>query len=242
MPVGRSQILAGKLSAAVMVGCVQVVIMFAVGHFAFGMGLGSAPIALAVLTFSVVLAAVGLGLTAAAFNLENVLTVPLIVAALIGGCMFPVDWLPPFIRTVGYAVPHTWAMGGYQDLLVRGRGPLEILPGVGVLLGFALMTVSAAAVVVGMGIMIASVVRSEGQAGALPDLVVISMAVVSGAMFPSIRIPGLMYVTPHYWAIQGFQDLMMRGLGVNAVLDEAGILLGMAAILFAVGVARFKFE
>lgn len=108
-------------------------------------------------------------------------------------------------------------------------------------LGFALMTVSAAAVVAGMGIMIASVVRTEGQAGALPDLVVISMAVVSGAMFPSIRIPGLMYATPHYWAIQGFQELMVRGLGVSAVLDEAGILLGMAALFFAVGVARFKF-
>lgn len=143
-PVSRSQILGGKVAAALVVGSLQVLIMFSVGHFAFGMGLGNAPLALVVLTLSVVLAAVGLGLAAAAFNLENVLSIPLIVTALIGGCMFPVDWLPPFIRTVGYAIPHTWAMSGYQDILVRGRGLLEIVPAVGVLLGFAVIFFSLA--------------------------------------------------------------------------------------------------
>ena len=144
MPVSRSYLLAGKMLSALVVGSLQVVIMFSVGHFAFGMGLGNAPVALVALTLSVVLAAVGLGLAASAFNLENVLSIPLIVAALVGGCMFPVDWLPQFIRTLGYAIPHTWAMSGYQDILVRGRGMPEILPAVGVLLGFAVIFFSLA--------------------------------------------------------------------------------------------------
>lgn len=61
-------------------------------------------------------------------------------------------------------------------------------------------------------------------------------------MFPSIHIPVLQYLAPHFWAIQGFQDVITRNLGVGAVLNEAGILLGMAAIFFAVGVSRFRFE
>jgi ABC-2 type transport system permease protein len=61
----------------------------------------------------------------------------LIVAALIGGCMFPVGWLPSFLRTVGYALPHTYAMQGYQDLLVRNQGLGAVLPEIGILLLFA---------------------------------------------------------------------------------------------------------
>jgi ABC-type glutathione transport system ATPase component len=88
----------------------------------------------------------------------------------------------------------------------------------------------------------AALVRTEGQAGSVADLVVISMAVVSGAMFPSIRIDPLQYLTPHYWAIQGFQDIITRNLGPADVANEVAILLGMAAIFFAVGVSRFRFD
>jgi ABC-2 type transport system permease protein len=137
LPVGRSQVLAGKLLAALVVGVAQVALMFAVGHFVFGMSLGQDPLALVVLTVAVVSAAVGMGLAAAAFNLEAVLSIPLIAAALIGGCMFPSDWLPEFIRTIARTVPHYWSMSGYQDILVRGYGLMEVLPSIVVLLGFA---------------------------------------------------------------------------------------------------------
>ena len=61
------------------------------------------------------------------------------MTALIGGCMFPSDWLPQFVRTVAHAVPQFWAMIGYQDLLVRGYGLLEVLPSIGMLLLFAVV-------------------------------------------------------------------------------------------------------
>ena len=136
-PVSRGQLLAGKMLSALLVGVMQVAIMFAIGHFLFGMGLGQAPLALAFLTVAVALAAVGIGLAAAAFNLASVLSIPLIVAALIGGCILPLDLLPQFIRTIAYAVPHSWAMTGYQDILARGHGLIEVLPSIVVLLGFA---------------------------------------------------------------------------------------------------------
>jgi ABC-2 type transport system permease protein len=73
MPVSRNQTLAGKLLAALLIGLLQVAIMFAIGHFMFGMSLGQAPLALILLTITLVAAAVSMGLATAAFNLENVL-------------------------------------------------------------------------------------------------------------------------------------------------------------------------
>jgi ABC-2 type transport system permease protein len=101
------------------------------------MGLGNAPVALFVLTVAVVLSAVCIGLAAAAFRIERGINVMLIVGALIAGCAFPADWLPPVLRTVNVVLPQTWAMQGYQDLITRGMSFVEVLPEIGVLLGFA---------------------------------------------------------------------------------------------------------
>lgn len=107
---------------------------------------------------------------------------------------------------------------------------------------YLLMAAATAAVVAGLGMLIAAVARTEGQAGALPDLITIGMAVASGALFPAIVLPGVAQFTPHYWAIRGFQDVMARGGDVAAILPEVGVLLAMAAAFFAVAVWRFKFD
>ena len=107
---------------------------------------------------------------------------------------------------------------------------------------FLLVAAATSATVVGLGIMIATLVRSTGQAGSIPNLIATAMTVVSGAFFPSIRVPMLEYATPHHWAIRGFQDVMTRNLGVIGVADEVAVLLGMAALFFVIGVWRFRFE
>lgn len=136
-PMRRSQLLAGKILAALVIGVLQIAAMFAVGHFFFGLQLGTAPIALAVLTVAVVLSAVCIGLAAAAFRIERGISIILVVGALLAGCAFPADWLPPVLRTINVVLPQTWAMQGYQDLITRGLGFADVLPEIGVLLGFA---------------------------------------------------------------------------------------------------------
>jgi ABC-2 type transport system permease protein len=136
-PAHRSAFLGGKVLAALLVGVLQVAAMFAIGYFFFHMDLGSAPVALLLLTVAVVLSAVCIGLAAAAYRIERGINIFLIVAALLAGCAFPADWLPPLLRTVNVVLPQTWAMAGYQDLLTRGLGLGAVLPEIGVLLGFA---------------------------------------------------------------------------------------------------------
>lgn len=138
-PMRRSAFLSGKILAGAVIGVLQVATMFAIGYFFFHMNLGSAPFALLLLTIAVVLSAVCIGLAAAAYRIERGINIFLIVAALLAGCAFPVDWLPPFLRTVNVVLPQTWAVAGYQDLLTRGLGFVDVLPEIGVLLGFAIV-------------------------------------------------------------------------------------------------------
>ena len=108
--------------------------------------------------------------------------------------------------------------------------------------GLLVMTVTEAAIAVAIGIFLATVVRTQGQAGGTVSLVVLVMAVASGAMYPGIRIPIVEFLTPHYWIIQGFLDLIGRGGNLVSVLPEAGILMGLSVVFFGLAIWRFKFE
>jgi len=136
-PLRRSAFLGGKVLGGLLIGVLQVAAMFAIGAIFFGLNLGSAPLALLLHTAAVVLSAVCIGLAAAAWRIERGINIFLIVAALLAGCAFPADWLPPFLRTVNVVLPQTWAMQGYQDLLTRGGGLPAVLPEIGVLLAIA---------------------------------------------------------------------------------------------------------
>ena len=137
MPVSKGAIVGGKLLSGMIVGSAQVLILLGVGVLAFGMQIGSNYLGLALLSLALVACAVCFGLAASTTQMGGVLTPLLILAALLGGCMFPIDMMPPFLRMVSYAIPHSWALQGYQNLMVRGQGLAQVLPQIGVLLGFA---------------------------------------------------------------------------------------------------------
>lgn len=139
-PVSRAELAAGKLLSTMLVGFVQLIFLFIVGALVFQFGLGRDPLAFLVLSGALVTTAATLGLAAASFSIKGAgLAAPLVIAALLGGCMFPVDLMPPFLRSLSYAVPHSWAMNGYLNLMVRGVGLQEVMPQISALLGFSLL-------------------------------------------------------------------------------------------------------
>jgi ABC-2 type transport system permease protein len=140
LPVSRASLLGGKLLSAAIVGVLQVAVLFSIGALVFGMGLGRDPLALLVLTIAMVSAATSIGLAAAALGISGgALIAPLIIGALLGGCMVPIDFLPATLRTIGMIFPQSWARDGYQAILARGQGLLQILPQIGVLFAFAVV-------------------------------------------------------------------------------------------------------
>jgi ABC-2 type transport system permease protein len=60
---------------------------------------------------------------------------------------------------------------------------------------------------------------------------------VTGKAFQTIG-----HFLPTAWGMDGLQNIIVRGLGLESVLLPSGIMLAYAVALFAVGAWRFKFE
>ena len=141
-PLSKPILLAGKILPYYLVNLVQIAIMFSVAHLLFGMAFGNL-LALATISMALAAAATGLGIMIAALGktdtqiggLTSLLTLTM---SALGGCLMPTFIMPDFLQKLSRFIPHTWAMQGFQDVLVRGYGLVEILPEAGILLGFAL--------------------------------------------------------------------------------------------------------
>lgn len=56
---------------------------------------------------------------------------------LLGGTMVPPEVFPSIMQTLSHLTPHAWAMDGFHRLLLQGRGLVDVLPDVAVLLAIA---------------------------------------------------------------------------------------------------------
>ena len=109
-------------------------------------------------------------------------------------------------------------------------------------LALILLITATSLCIAGMGILIAAFARNEAQAGVIAIFIVIVMAAISGSLMPQVKIPGISFITPHYWAIEGIQNVISRGMGLDGVLLQSGVLLGMAALFFVIGALRFRYD
>lgn len=93
---------------------------------------------------------------------------------------------------------------------------------------------------------LATMLRTEGQAGQLTTLLALSLASLGGAWWPLEIVPDFMKVIGHFspiaWAMDAFQDIIWYQRGIVAILPEIGILLVIATVLFAIGIMNFKYE
>ena len=124
MPAPLSALLIAKLSSRIAVGVVQMVLLFTVGWVAFGISLGPEPWALMLPTFGIVFAGTAFGLVVAgiARSRESVLplgSIAIVTMAAVGGCWWPIDLEPRWMRSLALALPTTWAMAAYNDLMIR---------------------------------------------------------------------------------------------------------------------------
>jgi ABC-2 type transport system permease protein len=105
----------------------QMILLFAVGYFFFGMSLGPQPWALLLPIGGIVFAGTAFGLIIAGIARTRDAVLPLgaiviMSMAAIGGCWWPIDLEPRWMRNVALAFPTTWAMEAFNDLMIRSRG------------------------------------------------------------------------------------------------------------------------
>lgn len=99
---------------------------------------------------------------------------------------------------------------------------------------------------VALGTMLGTFVKTESQSSNLSIMLGMSMALLGGCWWPMELFPAglqqIVKVLPTTWAMSALTDITMRGAGLADVLPEAGVLLAFAAVFFAVGVWRFRYE
>ena len=112
--------------------------------------------------------------------------------------------------------------------------------------GLAAVLVSFGLASVALGTMLGAFMRSESQANGASMALGMSMALLGGCWYPLELFPTAArtaaYLLPTAWAMQGLNNLLLRGAGLAGVLPQAGVLIGFAAVFFAVGVWRFRYE
>jgi ABC-2 type transport system permease protein len=114
------------------------------------------------------------------------------------------------------------------------------------LLGLVILLFSFALAASALGVALGTVVKTESQASGLSIMLGMVMALLGGCWYPIELFPEFVQsavrILPTTWAMQGMLDLVLRGRDVVAILPEAGVLGGFAAVFFALGIWRFKYE
>lgn len=109
-----------------------------------------------------------------------------------------------------------------------------------------IVSLALAAAANGLGLLVAALGKTEPQVNGLSVLLAITLSALGGMMVPTFIMPDLMKTlslfTPHAWALAGYHDVIIRGLGVKDVLTETFVLLGFASLFFVVALWRFRFN
>lgn len=96
------------------------------------------------------------------------------------------------------------------------------------------------------GLLIAALVKKEEQVVMFAMIGMFVFSALGGAWF-SLEIVGetfaaIGHLMPSAWAIDGYQNIIARGLGLESVLLPAGVILAYAVAFFGISIWRFKYE
>jgi len=123
-----SGMMLGKLTSRFLIGLAQMILLFGAGWLLFGISLGhnswallfpAAAISFAAAAFSLVIACL-------ANTRDAVLPIGAMAAlamSAIGGCWWPLDFEPYWMRYVALGMPTTWSMAAFNNLMIRGLDP-----------------------------------------------------------------------------------------------------------------------
>lgn len=112
--------------------------------------------------------------------------------------------------------------------------------------GLVAVSLAAAAAATGLGVLVSALARTEAQVGGLTVLLLLTLSALGGCFVPRFVMPHWLQtiglVTPHAWALDAYQDLLVRGYGLLEVWPKVGALAVFGGVFFGIGVWRFRFE
>jgi ABC-2 type transport system permease protein len=141
LPISRETIFAGKVLGRLFIALVQIAILVMAGRFIFGLDFGRSPAGLAALLLAYAFAIAGIAtfLGAILANPEQASTIGWLASTVmgaLGGCWWPAEVMPDWLRTASHAFPTAWAMDGLHALISFGKGFEAVVLPVAALLAF----------------------------------------------------------------------------------------------------------
>jgi len=140
-PVPPAALLAGKMLSRFVTGVLQITLLFVFGRVAFGISLGPSLPALGLTIIGISFASAAFGFLAATVARSRDAMLPIgtmavVAMAAVGGCWWPITIEPTWLQNLAHLFPTAWAMGAFNDLMLRQRELTSILPEVSALLAF----------------------------------------------------------------------------------------------------------
>ncbi len=137
-PLPPYALLGGKMLSQFIQSLVQLTLLFAIGAVLFRIDLGSSLPALVLLIVGTSLAATGLGLILVSFvktqrQLRPITTLIVLSFSAIGGSWLPLFLEPQWLQNVSKITINSWAMQGFNGLMIFDKGFMDVLPSIGVL-------------------------------------------------------------------------------------------------------------
>jgi ABC-2 type transport system permease protein len=107
-----------------------------------------------------------------------------------------------------------------------------------------LVTVAISLVANGFGVFMASISKSETFVASISAALIIIMCVIGGIMVPKFVMPSYMQkmslFVPHGWAMEAYQDIIVRNFGIAKTAHYLGILAAWALAFFSMGAVAMK--
>ena len=152
--------------------------------------------------------------------------------------------LSPLDVTIGKIAPYF--LVAVIDMVVVTLAGIWVfdVPFRGSVLVFALYGLVFLFVVLGLGVAISTVSKSQGEAVQLAIMALLPQIMLSGMIFPlgsmawGVRWIG--YILPLTWFIRGMRGVFLKGSDFASLALPLGVLVVMAIVVFGVAVVRFR--
>lgn len=132
-----------------------------------------------------------------------------------------------------------WVSFAFAMIVFRVRIEGSVAGFIGISLGVALMAAA-------FGILVAAVGNTPATARGITSFAILILVMLGGAWVPAFVFPAWLQqatlVVPIRWAVDGFDAMTWRGLGLGAAVMPVVVLVGFAAAFMAIAAARFRWE
>lgn len=146
---------------------------------------------------------------------------------------------------VGYLLSY-FLMGWIQMLVLMGAMSMLFGAVWGDLAYFIPFASLVILTIVGFGLMMAGLVKTSQQAGALSAVLIVSSCMLGGVYWPLEIVPDFMQqiakAVPQSWMMAGLREIISGSLHTSSLVKAVGVLLGFSVLFYTVGLKKMKYH